>query len=68
MDIEIAELVERFDRGDIRLPLMQRDYVWRAKKVEDFLILFTESGPLDLSMSGKQNLPMQQSLHSVERR
>ena len=33
MDIEIAELVERFDRGDIRLPLMQRDYVWRAKKV-----------------------------------
>lgn len=33
MDIEIAELVERFDKGDIRLPLMQRDYVWRAKKV-----------------------------------
>lgn len=37
MDIEVAELVERFDRGDIRLPLMQRDYVWRAKKVVKLL-------------------------------
>lgn len=35
MDLEIAQLVDRFDTGEIRLPLMQRDYVWRAKKVTE---------------------------------
>jgi uncharacterized protein with ParB-like and HNH nuclease domain len=33
MGLKIAELVQRFDTGEIRLPLMQRDYVWRAAKV-----------------------------------
>jgi hypothetical protein len=33
MDLTVADLVQRFDSGEIRLPLMQRDYVWRAKKV-----------------------------------
>jgi hypothetical protein len=33
MDLTIWDLVNRFDSGEIRLPLMQRDYVWRAKKV-----------------------------------
>ena len=33
MDLRVSELVQRFDSGEIRLPLMQRDYVWKAKKV-----------------------------------
>src|SRR5271166_4321476 len=32
MTIVLAELVRRFDSGSIRLPLMQRDYVWKASK------------------------------------
>ena len=37
MNLKIADLVERFDSGEIRLPLMQRDYVWRPKKVTTLL-------------------------------
>lgn len=33
MGVMLADLVERFDSGEIRLPLMQRDYVWKPKKV-----------------------------------
>lgn len=37
MDIQIIDLVRRFDSGEIRLPLMQRDYVWRPVKVVKLL-------------------------------
>lgn len=37
MSLTIGDLVQRFDSGDIRLPLMQRDYVWKAKKVTKLL-------------------------------
>jgi hypothetical protein len=37
MNLRIADLVDRFDTGEIRLPLMQRDYVWRPKKVTTLL-------------------------------
>ena len=37
MNLKIADLVDRFDTGEIRLPLMQRDYVWRPKKVTTLL-------------------------------
>jgi hypothetical protein len=33
MGVTLSDLVERFDSGEIRLPLMQREYVWRPKKV-----------------------------------
>lgn len=33
MRITLAELVQRFDTGEIRLPLMQREYVWKPRKV-----------------------------------
>lgn len=36
-DIKINELVARIERGDIRLPEMQRQYVWRSTKVRDLL-------------------------------
>lgn len=31
--LTLADLVRRFDSGEIRLPLMQRDYVWKGRKV-----------------------------------
>ena len=33
MDLRIIDLVRRFDSGEIRLPLRQRDYIWRPVKV-----------------------------------
>jgi hypothetical protein len=37
MELTVRDLVQRFDSGEIRLPLMQRDYVWRGKKVTRLL-------------------------------
>jgi len=37
MNIKIGDLVGRFDSGEIRLPLMQRDYVWKPRKVTALL-------------------------------
>jgi hypothetical protein len=37
VNIQIIDLVKRFDSGEIRLPLMQRDYVWRPAKVVKLL-------------------------------
>jgi len=31
---KLIDLVRQFDTGDIALPLMQREYVWRPRKVE----------------------------------
>lgn len=36
-DITIKELVDRIERGDIRLPEMQRQYVWQKTRVRDLL-------------------------------
>ena len=37
MTINLRELVRRFDTGEIQLPMMQRDYVWRSAKVVKLL-------------------------------
>jgi len=37
VDVTIIDMVQRFDTGEIRLPLMQRDYVWKPKKVVKLL-------------------------------
>ena len=31
---KLVELVRQFEAGEIVLPIMQREYVWKAKKVE----------------------------------
>lgn len=36
-DIPIKELVSKIERGEIRLPEMQRQYVWRSTRVRDLL-------------------------------
>lgn len=37
MAVQIIDLVHRFDTGEILLPMMQRDYVWKAAKVVKLL-------------------------------
>ena len=39
---KLINLVRQFDTGDIALPIMQRDYVWRPCKLE---------APLDSAIS-----------------
>lgn len=36
-DLQIHELVAKIERGDIRLPEMQRQYVWQQTRVRDLL-------------------------------
>ena len=36
-DLKIHELVAKIERGDVRLPEMQRQYVWRQTRVRDLL-------------------------------
>jgi len=36
-DIKVGDLVEMVSSGDLRLPEMQRRYVWRATRVRDLL-------------------------------
>lgn len=36
-DIPIKELVSKIERGEIRLPEMQRQYVWQSTRVRDLL-------------------------------
>lgn len=37
MPVKLIDLVRRFDTGEILLPMMQRDYVWRPAKVVNLL-------------------------------
>ncbi len=46
MDIKISDLVARFDSGDIRLPIMQRDYIWNARKVVKLLDSLYKKWPI----------------------
>ena len=36
-DLKISELVAKIERGEIKLPEMQRQYVWRKDRVRDLL-------------------------------
>lgn len=46
VDVTLMDLVQRFDSGEIRLPLMQRDYVWRPKKVAKLLDSLYKGWPI----------------------
>lgn len=37
VDISVSQLVDLVERGELRLPEMQRQYVWRATRVRDLL-------------------------------
>ena len=37
VDISVQQLVGMIARGELRLPEMQRRYVWRATRVRDLL-------------------------------
>ena len=42
---KVSELVGMIERGEIRLPEMQRRYVWRAPRVRDLLDSLYRSYP-----------------------
>ena len=44
-DLSIDELASKIERGDIRLPEMQRQYVWRQTRVRDLLDSLYRSYP-----------------------
>jgi hypothetical protein len=46
MDLLVGDLVNRFDSGEIQLPIMQRDYVWKPKKVVELLDSLYRSWPI----------------------
>jgi hypothetical protein len=46
MELTVTDLVRRFDSGEIRLPLMQRDYVWKPKKVVKLLDSLYKGWPI----------------------
>ena len=46
MDLTVGDLVQRFDNGEIRLPLMQRDYVWKPRKVVELLNSLYRNWPI----------------------
>ncbi len=37
VDISVSQLVDLVERGELRLPEMQRQYVWRATRVRDLM-------------------------------
>jgi len=43
---KLINLIQEFDTGDIALPIMQRDYVWRPRKVEDLLDSLYKAWPI----------------------
>jgi hypothetical protein len=45
-DYKLMDLVRKFDDGQIQLPLMQRDYVWRPAKVIDLLDSLYKKWPI----------------------
>ena len=46
MHVTTADLVSRFDSGEIRLPIMQRDYIWPTSKVLKLLDSLYKSWPI----------------------
>lgn len=44
--VKLIDLVRKFDSGVIELPLMQRDYVWPAKKVISLLDSLYKGWPI----------------------
>jgi hypothetical protein len=75
MNITVAELVEGFDSGDIRLPVMQRDFVWRPRKVTQLLDSLYQGWPIgafyvwhaqdDLPFKPRNGALLQRRLNSI---
>lgn len=46
MELSVGDLVNRFDCGEIRLPIMQRDYVWKPAKIIELLDSLYKGWPI----------------------
>jgi hypothetical protein len=54
-DISVSELVNMVSRGELQLPEMQRQYVWRATKVRDLLDSLYRGYPSGLILAWRSN-------------
>lgn len=54
-DISVSELVNMVSRGELQLPEMQRQYVWRATRVRDLLDSLYRGYPSGLILAWKSN-------------
>lgn len=57
-DISVSELVNMVSRGELQLPEMQRQYVWRATKVRDLLDSLYRGYPSGLILAWRSNEPV----------
>jgi uncharacterized protein with ParB-like and HNH nuclease domain len=53
-EASVEELVGMIERGELRLPEMQRQYVWRSTRVRDLLDSLYRSYPSDGTEIGGQ--------------
>lgn len=54
-DIAVSELVNMVSRGELQLPEMQRQYVWRATRVRDLLDSLYRGYPSGLILAWRSN-------------
>lgn len=54
-DISVSELVNMVSRGELQLPEMQRQYVWRATRVRDLLDSLYRGYPSGLILAWRSN-------------
>ena len=61
-DAKVSELVEMIERGEIRLPEMQRKYVWKASQVRDLFDSLYKGYPSGaiLLWDATEDVPLQQ--------
>lgn len=57
-DISVSELVNMVSRGELQLPEMQRQYVWRATRVRDLLDSLYRGYPSGLILAWRSNEPV----------
>jgi hypothetical protein len=56
-EASVEELVSMIERGELRLPEMQRQYVWRSTRVRDLLDSLYRAIPRGRSCCGKPMRP-----------
>ena len=54
-DVSVSELVNMVTRGELQLPEMQRQYVWRATRVRDLLDSLYRGYPSGLILAWRTN-------------
>jgi len=57
-DYKVSDLVGKVERGELRLPEMQREYVWRATRVRDLLDSLYRGYPSGVILAWESDEPI----------